>query len=182
MHWHQWTSLDFVFAAIILTSTAFALIKGLAREVISLVALIGGLILAAFLYRTVGRWLLDLAKTEAVANLVAFIGIFVACLLIGAIAAFVVNRFIKKSSLEWVDRLMGGIFGFLRGWAVASILALALIAFPARQEILARSVFAPFLFAGARAAVWVVPQELKLKFYDEYHKILQTWNHDRSPV
>ncbi len=182
MHWHQWTYLDIVFVLIILTSTGFALFKGLAREIISLVSLVGGLILAAFFYRTVGRWILDLARTEAVANLTAFIAIFVGCLVIGAVASFIVNRLIKKASLEWVDRLMGGIFGFLRGWAVSSILALALIAFPARQEILARSVFAPFLFAGARAAVLVVPQELKLKFDEEYRKILQTWNHDRSPV
>jgi uncharacterized membrane protein required for colicin V production len=93
-----------------------------------------------------------------------------------------VNRFIKMTSLEWIDRLMGGIFGFLRGWAISSVIALALIAFPVRQETLARSLFAPYLLAGARAAVLLVPQDLKLKFNEEYHKILQAWNHDRSSL
>jgi hypothetical protein len=65
---------------------------------------------------------------------------------------------------------------------VCSILALALIVFPVRQESLARSVFAPYLLAGARAAVLLVPQELKLKFYEEYQKIVQSWNHDRSSL
>jgi membrane protein required for colicin V production len=86
------------------------------------------------------------------------------------------------ASLEWADRLMGAVFGFLRGWAVCSILALALIVFQVRQESLARSVFAPYLLAGARAAVLLVPQELKLKFYEEYQKIVQSWNHDRSSL
>lgn len=183
MHWWSyWTFLDIIFIAIILVSTIFALRKGLAREVISLVALFGGFLLAALYYPLVARWFLDVAKSEAVADLIGFVTIFVACLLIGAVAAFIVNRLIKMASLEWIDRLMGAIFGFLRGWAVASILALALIAFPVRQDTLARSMFAPYLLAGARAAVLLVPRELKLKFYEEYRKILETWNHNRSSV
>ncbi len=180
MQWGQWTFLDIIFIVIILVSTGFALRKGLMRELISLVALIGGLLLAAFYYQAVARLFLDLAKTEAVADLIGFLIIFLATILIGAVAAWLVNRFVKMASLEWIDRLMGGVFGFLRGWAVSSIIALALIAFPVRQEILARSVLAPYLLAGARAAVLLVPGSLKLKFYEEYQKILQTWNHDRS--
>lgn len=174
--------MDVVFIAIILVSTGFAVRKGLAREVISLVALFGGFILAACYYPAVARWFLDVTRTEAIANLIGFLAIFLASLLIGAVAAFLVNRFIKMASLEWIDRLMGAVFGFLRGWAVASIVALALIAFPLRQNTLARSVFAPYLLAGARAAVLLVPQQLKLKFNEEYQKILQTWNHNRSSV
>jgi membrane protein required for colicin V production len=182
MHWSQWTFMDFVFVAIILASTSFAVKRGLVRELISLVALFCGFLLAAFYYPAVGRLFMDLARTEAVADLIGFLVIFLGILVIGAIAAFILYRFIKLASLEWIDRLMGGVFGFLRGWAVASIIALALIAFPVRQDTLARSVFAPYLLAGARAAVLLVPQQLKLKFNEQYQKILQTWNHDRSSL
>jgi membrane protein required for colicin V production len=182
MHWQQWTFIDFIFAAIILVSTGFALMKGLAREVISLVALIGGFLLAALYYPVIAGWFASITRTEAVADLIGFLAIFLSCLLIGAVAAFLVNRFIKMASLEWINRLMGGIFGFLRGWAVASIIALALIAFPVRQDVLARSIFAPYLLAGARAAILLVPQDLKQKFNTEYKKILQTWNQNRSSV
>jgi membrane protein required for colicin V production len=183
MHWwSHWTFLDVIFVAIILVSTIFASRKGLMREVISLAALFGGFLLAALYYPVIARWFLDVAKTEAVADLIGFVTIFVGCLLIGAVAAFIVNRLIKMSSLEWIDRLMGAIFGFVRGWAVASVLALALIAFPVRQDTLARSMFAPYLLAGARAAVLLVPRELKNKFYEEYRKILDSWNQNRSSV
>jgi membrane protein required for colicin V production len=181
MHWQQWTLMDFVFAVVILVSTGFALMKGLAREVISLVALIGGLLLAALYYQVIAGWFAGLTRTQAVADLIGFLVIFLSCLLIGAVSAFLVNRFIKMTALEWIDRLMGGIFGFLRGWAVASVIALALIAFPVRQDALTQSVLAPFLLAGAHAAVWIVPQDLKQKFYAEYQKIVQTWNQNRSP-
>jgi hypothetical protein len=71
-------------------------------------------------------------------------------IVLGALIAFLVNRFLKMAALQWVDRLLGGIFGLLRGWAIASIIALALIAFPVRQDPMTRSVFAPYLLAGAR--------------------------------
>ena len=182
MQMSHWTFLDYFFALIIVVSTVFALTKGLVREIISLVALIGGFILAAVYYPVVAAWFMDLSKTEAVANLIGFLIIFLGCLLVGAAAAFLVNRFIKMASLEWVDRLLGGIYGLLRGWAIASVLVLALIAFPARQNLLDRSILAPYLLAGARAAVLVVPHQLKERFNDEYKKVLQIWNQNRSTV
>jgi membrane protein required for colicin V production len=101
---------------------------------------------------------------------------------VGAIAAYVANRFVKMASLEWFDRLLGGVFGFLRGWAVTSIIVLALIAFPVRDNLVAQSQLAPYLLAGARAAVLVVPQELKDRFHEEYRKVLETWNRNRSVI
>lgn len=181
MHLSQWTVLDYIFVIIILVSVILALRKGLVRELISLAALIGGFLLAAFYHPVVARLFQDVAKTEAVANLLGFLIIFLAVLILGAIAAFLVNKFVKMAALEWMDRLMGGVFGFLRGWAVCSIIALAIIAFPVRQDLIARSVFAPYLLAGSRAAVIMVPKDMKDKFYQEYQKVLQTWNQDRSP-
>jgi membrane protein required for colicin V production len=180
MFFSQWTFLDLFFAAIVVVSTLFAAIKGLAREIISLVALIGGFILAVLFYRVPAAWLAEFSRTESVSDLLGFLFIFVGCILIGIIVALVVNRFIKAASLKWIDRILGGVFGFLRGWAVSSILVVALIAFPVRENIMDRSFLAPFLLSGARAAVLLVPQDLKDKFNKQYKKVLQTWNQSRS--
>ena len=180
MHLSQWTFLDYVFAGIVLVSIGFALTKGLIREIISLVALIGGFILAVIYYPAVGGKLAEFTKTDSLANFIGFLIIFSGCILIGVIAAFLVNRFVKAASLKWVDRLLGGVFGLVRGWVIASILVLALIAFPIREGMIARSVLAPYLLAGARAAVLLVPQTLKDKFNEQYKKVLDAWNQNRS--
>jgi membrane protein required for colicin V production len=158
----------------------FALMKGLVREIISLVALIGGFILAVIYYPNLGRRLAEFSRTESIANLLGFLIIFVGCLLLGAIIAFVVNRFLKAASLQWVDRILGGIFGLLRGWAISSIIVVALVAFPIRENLMARSFLAPYLLAGARTAVLLVPQALKDKFNAEYKKVLEGWTQNRS--
>ena len=178
----QWTYLDYLFAFVIVLSTAFALTKGLAREIISLVALLGGLVLAALYYPSLARLFADYSRSQAVAEWLGFMIIFLGCILAGAVLAFFVNRLVKKASLQWVDRLLGGLYGFLRGWAVASIIVLALVAFPLRPEAVSRSHLAPYLLAGARAAILIVPRDLKDKFYLEYQKVLRAWNQSRNPA
>jgi membrane protein required for colicin V production len=180
MQLSQWTFLDYVFALIIVISTGFALTKGLAREIISLVALIGGLVLAAIYYPVTAQWFLPFSRNESVADLFGFMIIFLGCIVAGAIAAFLVNKFIKMATLEWLDRLLGGVYGFLRGWAIASIIILALIAFPIRENLLARSRLAPYLLAGARVAAYMVPQDMKNRFNEQYQKVLQLWNQNRT--
>ena len=180
MQLNQWSFLDALFVLIFLVSIAFALLKGLAREIISLAALIGGFILAVFFYSVPAVLFKDFSRTEAIANLLGFILIFLGCILIGAIAAFLVNRFIKAVSLKWVDRILGGIFGLLRGWAIASILVVALIAFPIRDDFLAQSVLAPYMLAGAKIAAYCIPQKLKDQFNEQYMKVVQAWGQNRS--
>ena len=180
MHMSQWTFLDCFFAVVILISTIFALMKGLVREIISLVALIGGFALAVIYYPSVGGKLAEFSRTDSIANFLGFLIIFVGCVLLGAITAFVVNRFLKAASLQWVDRILGGIFGLLRGWAISSVMVVALVAFPVRENLMARSFLAPYLLAGARTAVFLVPQGLKDRFNAQYKKVLQGWTQNRS--
>lgn len=177
---NKWTFLDFVFALIILISTGFALTKGLVREIISLVALVGGFVLAVLYYPVTAHWFLEFSRNDSVANLVGFMIIFLGSILIGAVISFLVNKFIKMAALEWVDRLLGGLYGFLRGWAIASIIILALVAFPVRENMLARSYLAPYLLAGARFAAYMVPRDLKNRFGEQYQKVLQLWNQNRD--
>jgi membrane protein required for colicin V production len=180
MHLSQWTFLDLVFAGIILISTGFALTKGLTREITSLIALVGGFFLAVLYYGVPARRLMDFCRTESVANLLGFMIIFLSCILIGVIVSFLVNRFLKAVSLKWFDRILGGVFGFLRGWAVCSILVIGIIAFPISENLMTRSFLAPYLLAGARLGSFMVPQSLKNKFNEQYRKVLDTWNQNRS--
>lgn len=176
----HWTLLDFVFAGIIAISIVLALTKGLMREIVSLAALIGGFFLAVMYYPAAAGLFREFSRTDSVANFLGFLLIFLGCLLLGAVIAFLVNRFIKATSLKWVDRLLGGVFGLLRGWAICSIIALGLIAFPVKEGLMARSVLAPFMLAGARAAVLMTPQTLKDTFHEQYQKALRSWNQTRS--
>jgi uncharacterized membrane protein required for colicin V production len=75
---------------------------------------------------------------------------------------------LKKLKVKWLDRLLGGIFGFLRGYLINSVIFLALTAFPVRKSLLLQSSLADFFLAGARILVIFIPEDLKLKFFEAY--------------
>lgn len=180
MQFGDWNFLDYLVVCIVLVSIGFAVTKGLVREIVSLVALIGGFVLAVLYYHSLGSVLADVCRTESVANFFAFLIIFGGCILFGAIVSMILNRFLKAASLKWIDRILGGIFGLLRGWAIASVLVLALIAFPLHEDAVPRSTLAPYLLAGAQAAALLVPQDLKTSFNKQYEKVLESWNQKRG--
>jgi membrane protein required for colicin V production len=182
MFFGQLTYLDLIFIGIIAISTIVALWKGLAREIISLVALIAGFVLAVCFYQVPAAKLAEFSSTESIANLLSFLMIFIGCIVVGIILSFMVNRFLKAAALKGIDRFFGAIFGFIRGWAISLVLVIALVSFPLRDDMMAKSFLAPFLLGGAQAIVLLVPQNLKDEFNMHYKKVLNTWNQNRTVV
>ena len=109
------TLFDFVVIAAILISTLLALARGLVREVIALAAWIAALVLAlAFagpLAAQFGNW----NMSPAVLQVLAFIVILFAVLVAGGVIAALLSGAIRTIGLGWLDRLLGGAFGAVRG-------------------------------------------------------------------
>ena len=167
---------DVLFAVIILLSTVLAFFKGMVREIIGIGVIISGFALAVLYYRAPAAKLVDFGHTETVANLLGFLGIFLGCVLSGAITVFVVDRFLKVVKLKWLDRLLGAIFGFLRGWAFSVVIVLALTAFPAQNSFTSRSLLVPYLLESAGLLVHLTPVDLKEKFEKRNRQLIHYWN------
>lgn len=120
------TALDWAVIAIVGLSTLFAFHRGVVREVIALVAWVVGLVGALALSPALAAALPDLPAHPAVRYLIAFALILIGTLLAGALIAWPISRAIRALGLAFVDRFLGGAFGFVRG--VVVVLALALIA------------------------------------------------------
>jgi membrane protein required for colicin V production len=109
------TLFDLIVIATILISTLLALSRGLVREVIALVAwivaLVLGLSFAGPLAGQFGNWKVN----PAVLQVIAFIVIFFAVLIAGGVIAALLSGVIRTIGLGWLDRLLGGGFGEVRG-------------------------------------------------------------------
>ena len=167
---------DILFAVIILLSTAFAFFKGMSREIIGIGVIILGFVLAALYHGVIAAKLVDFGCSEILAELVGFLGIFLGCVLLGTIVSFIVDRFLKAVKLKWIDRLLGAIFGFLRGWIFSAIIVLALTAFPAQNSFMSRSLLVPYLLGSAGLMIHVTPDDLKEKFEERSRQIINYWN------
>ena len=168
---------DILFIAIIALSTVSAFFKGMFREIIGLGVIILGFVFAVIYYKIpAGKCAKWFDIPETIASLLGFLGIFLGCILLGTLITFLINRFLKAVKLKWMDRLLGAIFGFLRGWVVSTILVLALTAFPMQNNFADRSVLIPYLLGSAGILVQLTPVDLKEKFDRHCKEILHSWN------
>ncbi|MDR0311393.1 MAG: CvpA family protein [Acidobacteriota bacterium] len=167
---------DVLFAAIILLSTVCAFFKGMAREIIGIGVVILGFTLAVLYYRSPAAKLAGFGCPETLAGLFGFLGIFLGCVLLGTAVALIIDRFLKAVKLKFVDKLLGAVFGFLRGWIISAVIVLALTAFPAQNSFTTRSLLVPYLLGSAGLMIYLTPDELKEKFEERSGRIFNYWN------
>jgi membrane protein required for colicin V production len=171
----KFSLLDWLFIAILVYSIAISWFKGFVREVLGLITVLAGVLLAAWFYRGVGRLFKDVVRTENIALFLGFSLIFVMTLLVGFITIWLITKFMKFAKVQWADRLLGAAFGFIRGWVFSAAVLLALTAFEIQTERLKNSELAPYFLPGSRVIAVMTPYEMKAKFLVGYRTLERWW-------
>lgn len=117
---------DYVVLAIIAISILVGSIRGFIKEAFSL-AVWAAAFLIAFQYS--GALALQLEnhiELPSVRTSLAFAGLFISVLLVGGLLTYLVGMLVEKTGLSGTDRLLGGVFGGVRGLAL--VLAIMLFA------------------------------------------------------
>jgi membrane protein required for colicin V production len=156
-------------------SAALGLVRGFLKEVVSIAALVIGLVLAGQLYPQAAGLFSRWVEAPEVRSWMGFVAVFLAVLILAGIGIWVADRILKFAALKWVDRLLGGLFGLVRGWLVATVLVLAMGAFSFGAKTLQRSTFAPYLLTSARLAAYAVPADMRQGFQQKYAEIYRHW-------
>jgi membrane protein required for colicin V production len=117
-----WT--DYLIITLVLFSCLYGLMRGLLRELISLCTWIAAVLLAwrcaGWLEPHLGGALADPDVRPWAARALIFAGV----LLIGTAVGGVVNHFVRLSIFSGLDRLLGFVFGLLRGVVAIGLLAI----------------------------------------------------------
>ena len=159
MHW-----LDLVIVGIIAWLTFRALSVGLIREVVTAFAVIGGVVLAGHFYTELADDIAFAVEDETWRNLVAFGSIFIGVVVIGQIAASLLQRAAALLLLGPIDRVGGAAFGFLKGVLVVEFLLFASLAFPVSSgldEAIDESTLAPVFVDGFPVLLRLLPPEFE---------------------
>ena len=145
----NWT--DGVILAILGLSVLIGLMRGLIAELLSLVVWIAAFWVASVYGPTVGD-LFRNAISLPMARLSLGYGIcFFGILLLGALVRFATRRLLWSTGLAGIDRLLGVVFGFLRGVLVVTLVVFLVgLTGLTRESWWQQSVFLP-QFQGAAA-------------------------------
>ena len=160
--------LDWVIVLVVLLSTVQAISQGFFREFFSLLGIVAGYLIAAWEYRGLASVCAHYIETPWIANLSAFFVIFVVVALIGGSIGHLSSWAVRSIGLRWFDRILGAVFGFLRGVVISAIIVLALAAF-APQWGLTQSRIAPLMLVTSRGLIWAAPAELQRQFWDGWN-------------
>ena len=169
--------LDYVFLAILLCSVLMSARKGFSREIIGLGAALLALVLGMWFYGLAGSFLLPYVSSVRVANLIGFLLVVFAVMLLGGMLGWIVNRFLRTIGLSFFDRLLGAAFGLVRGLLIAIALLTAYMAFGPEVDSktvstsVLHSRIAPYILEASHFVVAIAPMELKSSFSKQYAQV-----------
>ena len=161
---HLWNWLDWLLALIVALSALSGASEGFVRGLVGLASLIVGLIVAAQGYHALGKWFGSYIHSPDVAHGVAFLLLFLLVVALGSIVAGIVRRLLKDVGLAWFDRLLGLLFGLIRGVIMDAVVILAMLAFGIKVEAVKTSRLTPTVLHESRMMAATMPPELHKEF------------------
>ena len=115
---------DYAILTIIGISALLSLFRGYVKEMLSLVAWAAAFWVAFAFSDQGARMLAEYIATPSVRMVVAFAVLFVATLIVGGMVNYLMGQLVEKTGLSSTDRMMGLVFGIVRGVAVVAIIVL----------------------------------------------------------
>jgi membrane protein required for colicin V production len=158
------TPADWIICAVVLLNVITAAMQGFFSEALTMAGLVVGYIVAAWQYRRLALWLESFLKNEWLAEILGFLIIFFAIVLLFGIAARIARWVMKESGLSGFDRFLGAILGLLKGGLMVAVILMGMTAFEPTSKLLQSSQLAPYFLIAGRAAIWLAPSELRARF------------------
>lgn len=138
--------------------------QGFFSEALTMAGLVIGYIVAAWKYRGVAEWLETFLKNAWLAEVLGFLIIFFAIVILFGIAARIARWLMKQSGLSGFDRFLGAVLGLLKGALMVAVVLMGMTAFTPTSKLLQNSQLAPYFLVLGQAAKWLAPTELRVRF------------------
>ena len=120
------TAFDYAVLAILLVSIIISVMRGLVREILSLIGWVAAFVVASLFSNDVAALLPSVVGHPVLRLIVAFLLLLLGGALVMALINWGILRAIAAAGLELADRGLGGLFGLARGMVI--VLALVLVA------------------------------------------------------
>ena len=116
--------IDFAILGIVALSAVVSVIRGFVREALSLAAWITSFWVALTFTEELAVMFTDYISVPSLRLVTAFAILFLVTLLITSLVAYMASQLVRKTGLTGTDRMLGVIFGLIRGAVIIAILVL----------------------------------------------------------
>ncbi len=155
--------LDIVIVLVIAFFAISAFRAGLIREVVTLVSVAVGVVVAGLFYDDLARDVLVFIDNEKTALIVAFLVLLGAVFLAGQLVAVMLKQAAALLFLGWADHAGGALFGLIKGLIVVEVLLILLVTYPqlGLKGDIDGSAFASVFLDTAPLLLLVLPDEFE---------------------
>ncbi len=116
------TMFDYAVLVIIGLSIVISMMRGLLAEVLSIAGWFAAFIVAKTYSGQLAPIMPAEIPTESLRVLASFVTLFLGTFLVTSLLAIALTSIFKKIGLGWLNRLLGGLFGFARGLLIVCII------------------------------------------------------------
>ena len=147
--------LDMLLTIVLVMSAALGLYWGLIRQLLSVVGLIAGIVLATRYSDRVADALSSFISNAMATQVLGFLFVLVAVSAAASLLATILRRSVGLLFLGWADHLLGGVLGLLQGALACSVILMIVALAPSERfaSALADSRIVPWLGRGASVAL-----------------------------
>ena len=117
--------IDWTIVVILVVSSLISIRRGFTKEAMSLASWVAALLIARIFSDNLASLLTNMLENEAHRYTAAFVILFLVTLIVGSLINHLLGEFVRMTGLSGTDRVLGVVFGLLRGIIiVVAILAL----------------------------------------------------------
>jgi membrane protein required for colicin V production len=155
------TSFDYVVLGVVTVSILIGSWRGVVSEILALVAWVAAIVAARTWAGSAGELIVADMSDPLGRQVIGFVAVFVAVLILFALARWLMSLLLKAIGLRPLDRVLGALFGIARGVLVVwvGVLLAGLTVFP-QQAWWRQAMLAPPLETAVLAARPWLPPEL----------------------
>ncbi len=155
------TIFDYLLLFILAASIVISTLRGLVKEILSLVSWVVAFVVANMYGAQLAPMLPSMIPGEVVRLIVAFVALFIGVRLLMGLLMMAVDALIKSSGLGLADRGLGGLFGLARGVVIvlAAVIVAGMTELP-KQDFWTQAMFSPLAETGVRTVKPFLPGSL----------------------
>jgi membrane protein required for colicin V production len=160
---------DIIVLAVIGILTIIGLWKGVVKQLFGLLGVVAGYLLAMRFYQPCSKFLTSIYPGTA--KVISFIAIFLASILVAHLIGWGVGRLLAISKLGFLNRIGGGLLGFLKGSLIVSVMVIVVTAYlPGDTSLFKKSSTIKYILPITAALKKVAHGDFKAKYNEKAGK------------